>query len=421
MMSYAIQPNLFQVSLMSIFRPNILIVDDQIQTAETIQEITEALKYKSSIVIKSTNVISHLNNNSNINLVLLDVSMPTINGEEIQDKINNMFPHIGIITLTTSNELQKAIYSIKNGAFNYLLKPINKQKLSLAIISYIANNNLPSITKINYLNHITNEVIFKDIYHDIHVLGYKHELITILGEPGTGKKLIAKIIHSSSTSKFGPLQIIDLKSELNFEEILKLSNSGTFALEGFEELTPQKQEDIINYIDTRKKGDPPNLLFCIDSIKYKKQLNNSNESVFERILKNKIILPPLRERRNDIKLLSQYFLIKYTSQYERYISNFQEEAIEIIKNYAFPENITELDKIISSAVLVERSNEICASSLPYHIKNNVSIEDQFEKIKYKAILKTLNDTQGNKTKASKKLGMAKSTLNKLLKEYQNNN
>lgn len=403
---------------MSLFKPNILIIERQIQTAETIQEITDTLKYKSRIEIKSANALLHLANNQNINLILLDVNMPKINGENMQDKINNLYPQIGIITLTTYNDLQKAILSIKSGAFNYLQKPINKQKLSLAIMSYIASNNLPSITKINYFNHITNETRFKDIYHDIHVLNYKKEPITVLGEPGSGKKLLAKIIHSTSIRKVGPLLCVNLATQSNdiFDKKLIESKSGSLIILGIEHLSIQQQTKLFQKVHLKNKGDQPYIIFCINT-----NNNKETKALYENILKNKISVPPLRERKIDLRLLAQYFLIKYTSQYERYISTIHPEALEIIRGYDYPKNVSELDEIISSAVLLERSHELCASSLPYHMKNYKKIEDTFVDVKFKAILKVLDATKGNRTQAAKRLGMARSSLNKLLKECFDDN
>lgn len=404
---------------MSPIKPNILIINDQLQAAESIQEIISSLKYKCSIVIKSTNIISHIRKSSTINLILLDVKMPKLNGEKVHEKISNMFPHIGIITLAPTNDLQIALQSLKNDAFNYLLKPINKQKLSLAITSYFSSINMTSISKINFLNHISNDPIFKKILHDLHVYSYKHEPIAILGETGTEKKFFAKIIHSSSTKKTGSLQTITLDepNKINLDQKLKESKTGSLIILNFENLPFQEQAHAFHCLNSLKKGESPQIIFFIDTIIYDKKLNDENKHLFEQILKNKILLPPLRDRKTDILLLIQYFLIKYTSQYERYIPNIQDDVIRVLEDYSFPNNITEMEEIISSAVLAERSNELSLDSLPYHIKNQIPIEDNFQEVQFKAIQKALNFTRGNHTQAAKKLGMSRSTFNMLLKEY----
>jgi len=142
------------------------------------------------------------------------------------------------------------------------------------------------------------------------------------------------------------------------------------------------------------------------------------EDLYYRISNYAIGLPPLRERGNDVAVLADYFVRKYASQFGRPITGFSEEALRQLKGYSFPGNVRELEGIVNAAVLLESGATIRSASLPEKVTASPPPESELEKVRCRTIQRVLAQCDGNQTKAAEKLGIARHTLNGLLKTYR---
>src|SRR6185295_7982363 len=142
------------------------------------------------------------------------------------------------------------------------------------------------------------------------------------------------------------------------------------------------------------------------------------EDLYFRIANYSISLPPLRQRRGDIELLSQYFVRKYGSQFGRPVDGIAPEALNLLARYSFPGNVRELEGMISAAILLETTGRLQAVSLPQHLATVEETTSDLERARCNAIMKVMAQVDGNQTKASEKLGIARQTLNYLLKDYR---
>lgn len=427
----------------------ILVVDDQVETTATHCAMLKKLNFQSIAETNPENVISLLVNDRSINLVLLDVRMPNINGLELLHKIKSQFPNIGVIMATVISDIQEAVKAIKIGAFNYLLKPLQKERLGSVINAYYESlpTNISDESQFSY--YITKEPRFSEIFQRIKVFGKVDIPILIEGETGTGKELIAQIIHSISDKSNWPFVAVNIASisESLFESELfghkkgsftgafkdrkgyiEMAENGSLFLDEIGDLGLEQQKKLLRLLQNKtyaKVGDskesPVN---CRIILATNKNLNDEimakkfREDLFYRIASHTVSLPPLRERPKDIMLLAKFFLKKYSSQYGRNITDFNEECVAFLCKYRYPGNIRELEGIISSSVLLEQSSMISLPALPYHLKYDTNVEDDFEAMKYLAIMKALGEFNGNQTKAAVKLGIARGTLNKMLQEFK---
>jgi DNA-binding NtrC family response regulator len=427
----------------------ILIVDDQKETAETHSAILRELKYEHVFETNPQNVLPLLNADRSINLVLLDIRMPGVNGLEMLVKIKSQFPTIGVIMATVVSDMQEAVKAIKIGAFNYLLKPLQSERLKSVIEAYY--DSLPKSIVIDprFSSYITNDDHFKEIFQRINAFGQADATILIEGETGTGKELIAQIIHSISDHSKGPYVAVNIAaiSESLFESelfghlkgsftsankdhkgFIESAENGSLFLDEIGELGIEQQKKLLRLLQnktyskvgasTESKMKSRVIFATNKKLKDEVKEKRFREDLFYRISSHTITIPPLRERPNDIMLLAKYFLKKYVSQYGRIIVDFNEDSINCLNNYKYPGNIRELEGIISSAVLLEQTNLVTLASLPYHVKYNTDVFEDLERIKYLAIMKTLGEFNGNQTKAALKLGIARGTLNRILKDFQ---
>lgn len=429
--------------------PKILVVDDQIETAETHAAILKDLNYNFGTETNPKNVISILSNDRAINLVLLDIRMPEMSGLELLFQIKSQFPNVGVIMATVISDIQEAVKAIKNGAFNYLLKPLQKERLASVIHSYF--ESIPQLINDDprFSSYITNDPKFVEIFKRINVFSQVDVPILIEGETGTGKELISQIIHSVSNNANGPFVAVNVAaiSETLFESelfghikgsftsahrdhkgFIEMAENGSLFLDEIGELGFEQQKKLLRILQNKtysKVGSSTEvkmncriILATNKNLKTEVQNKKFREDLYYRIASHTIYLPPLKERPNDLILLSRYFLRKYASQYGRIIDDFSKESIECLINYKYPGNIRELEGIISSSVLLEQTNLVTLSSLPYHLKVKSNDSDDLEGIKFQAIKKTLEEFNGNQTKAAQKLGIARGTLNKLIQDYK---
>jgi two-component system NtrC family response regulator len=407
------------------------------------------LNYSHCTETNPKNVISILYNDKSINLVLLDIRMPDINGLELLFQIKSQFPSIGVIMATVISDIQEAVKAIKNGAFNYLLKPLQKERLASVINAYFTS--LPELLSEDpkFSSYITNDPKFIDIFKRINVFSQADVPILIEGETGTGKELISQIIHSVSPNANGPYVAVNVAaiSESLFESemfghikgsftsahrdhkgFIEMAENGSLFLDEIGELGFEQQKKLLRILQNKtysKVGaSTESKMNCRIILATNKNLNEEvkdkrfRDDLYYRIASHTIVLPPLKNRPNDILLLAKFFLSKYASQYGRTISDFSPECIDCLTNYKYPGNIRELEGIISSSVLLEQTNLVTLNSLPYHLKIKSNDTDDLEGIKFQAIKKALEECNGNQTKAAQKLGIARGTLNKLIQDYK---
>jgi DNA-binding NtrC family response regulator len=429
--------------------PTVLIVDDDREVAETHARILQGFGCTSLIESVPEKVEPRLATPGPVDLVLLDIQMPGLNGLDLLHRLRVRRPDIGVIMATVMNDLESAVKAIKEGAYNYLLKPIQPGKLQRVIESYFSNQPSRINDDACFRPFVTASPGFEEIFHRMKAFAQSDVHVLISGETGTGKELAAQIIHSLSPRRDEHFRVVNLaalsptlfESEL-FGHVrgsftgatgdraghLEEAGRGTLLLDEIGEMSPDHQTKLLRVLQNRsfaRVGESVErplearlILATNTDLRRQLKMGRFREDLYYRISSHAVELPPLRERRNDIELLARYFLKKYATQFDRPVRDFAEDALTLLARYPFPGNVRELEGIVSAAVLLEQGELVQAGSLPRHCRISDDEASDLEKARYRTIVGVLAECGGNQTRAAAKLGIARQTLNQLLKDYR---
>jgi len=430
-------------------------------------------KYEVELLQDSTKAYKLLNKNK-FDVLLLDMDMPKVTGLDILKFIvKNNYP-VKTIVLTGVEDIDLAISAMKLGTYDYMFKPVDEEKLFKVIDTAIEEqqklhnqeNVNPKITfellkyKEAFSNVVTQDEKMIKLFHIVEKFAETDNCVLIWGESGSGKELIAEAIHKISLrhdKKFVAVNAGAFAQELFSSEFfgyekgaftgaakdkagfLEEANGGTLFLDEIGELTLPIQVKLLRVLQEEefyRLGSTKNIKVDVRIIAATNknlfeeiQKGNFRKDLFFRLNINSITLPPLRERKGDIELLSNYFLNKFTKKYAKKVESISEPVLNCLKSYSFPGNVRELMNIINSAIIVESANELRKKSLPgYFMDNNHTTQMDFHtddddipctlsEIEKVHINKVLHFTNNNKTKAASILGISRVNLLAKMKKY----
>lgn len=341
-------------------------------------------------------------------LVLMDVRMPEMGGIEALTKIKEHDPRTFVVLMTAHANLQDAILAIKEGAYDYLEKPVDPKKLVEIVRKSVEAGEMISDLAISnpiFDDDIDSEFVghsqkMKEVFNLIYKLCKVDTTVLIRGENGTGKELVAKAIHYNSARKSGSFIAINcgaipeslMESEFfghekgaftgaNERKIGKfqLANNGTFFLDEIGELKPEMQvkllrvlqEKVFVPVGSNREIKTNARIIAATNRNLEKMIEEKlfREDLFYRLNVLPIFLPPLRERIDDIPSLVQYVIKKVSKSHSNSnIQSINESALNILRAYKWPGNIRELENVIERAFFYESSGEITVSSLPEHMR-----------------------------------------------------
>jgi DNA-binding NtrC family response regulator len=450
-------------------KTSILIIDDELSFLRSLRRLLWDQGYEDVFIEQNPLNVFKLIEENNFDLIILDVSMPEMDGITLLEKISQTHPRIPIIMVTAVDTLETALKAIKLGAYEYLTKPPDTNRLFLTIkraieqrLLYLERDSLrtPKISfkthKENFANIITNSPEMFKVFDIVEIFAPTNETILIIGETGTGKDLIAKKIHELSPRKDFPFISVNLASISSslFESELfghvkgsftgatqdksgffEAANMGTIFLDEIGELPKELQGKLlrtIQYSEIYRIGStkPINLNIRIIAAT-NKDLGEAVEKkefradLFYRLNRGYIQLPPLRERRNDIELLLNYFLEIGNKNYNKNIKGFTPDILHKLESYPFPGNIRELENVVFNAVAKTKDGEkITEIVLPSSqiIKEEIISEGDplitLDEALKRHILNVLKNVNGNTTKAATILGVSERTLQRRLQQIK---
>ena len=392
-------------------------------------------------------------------LFLLDMKMPGMNGLELLKKIKDADPDSIVILITAFASVPSAITALKDGAYDYVTKPIDPDELAHLVKKALEQKalkeeneqlreNLNDIIKPD--NLVGESLQMKKIYELVQTVATTDTTVMIRGESGTGKELVAKAIHINSKRKYFPIIPVNcgalaetlLESELFGHEKgaftgahfkrkgkFEMADGGTIFLDEVGSISPKMQVELLRVIETKQfcrvggnqliKSDFRVITATNEPLEELVKEGKFREDLYYRLNVFSIVIPPLRERRQDIPLLAHFFLNKFTTVMNKPIKDISKEAMDFLVNYEWPGNVRELENAIERAVVVGKANLIKVEDLPFHVANNIDLDNgdkslsAFEK---KYILKILNDNNWNISRSALILEIDRVTLyNKIYK------
>jgi two-component system response regulator FlrC len=368
------------------------------------------------------------------------------------------FPRKPVVLISQEPDLKQAVEAIKLGALDYLKKPLDPNIVWEIINKVSSNGKLQTLRppKDDYPQIVTQDEKMIELLETAAQIAKSNTTVLIQGETGTGKEMLAKFIHANSNRQKGPYVAVNCaslpeglaESELFGHEKgaftgaisrkigkFELANNGTIVLDEISEMPLIIQAKLLRTIQERQidrvggtKPVPVDVrIIAVSNKVLQKEVEEKRfrEDLFFRINVFPIILPPLRERRGDIKLLAEHFVEKFCEIYAKDIKGIKQDAIEKLESYQWKGNVRELSNVIERAVLVCKKSYIDESMIMLEMseQNNTSIPkelpdmtiDEMEKLMIQRALKKLN---GNRTHAAKVLGISLRTLRNKLRQYR---
>jgi DNA-binding NtrC family response regulator len=446
--------------------PTILVVDDQRVILEFLKKVLEKENYQVLTAETGEEGID-LHARYHPDLTLLDIRLPDKNGMDVLKRIRTKHPEALVITMTAHSGIEGAVEAIREGAYDYLSKPIEVESLQFTIRKALETLNLRreigEIHETQKSKYGFDRIVTKSEKMS-RILGLAEKAarsqcstIIIQGESGTGKELLASAIHYSSPRAAAPFVIVNcttlspelLESELFGHEkgsftgairkkLGKFENAqgGTAFLDEIGEIDPRLQVKLLRVIQerefervgglTRQKVDVRIIAATNRNLQEEVDNGNFREDLFYRLMVIPIYLPPLRERREDIPPLVETFVQQFSRELKRETKRINPEAMAILVDCMWKGNIRELKNILERAVILGDGNTITPENLPDEIRfSNESKTNSDTTHPHRIhplnvmiteyVRKTLATTGGNKSEAARLLGITRQRLKRLLR------
>ena len=443
-------------------KASLLIVDDERNTRDALRRY---FCRDFAITTAEDGVMAmNLLKNNNYDLVLTDLKMPGAGGMSVLDATLGKNPPPACIVFTAYGSIETAVSAVKAGAFDFVTKPVNLDKLEKVIERALESRKKLAVEpkkapktkkEINLSNIVAESKVMQDILQTVHQVASSRSTVLLSGESGTGKEVIAQTLHllSERKGKFIPVHCAALATNLLESELFghekgaftgatetrqgrfELADGGTLFLDEIGEIDPQIQVKLLRVLETRSfervGGMEPittkaRLISATnrDLMEMVKE-GTFREDLFYRLDVVNITLPPLRERREDIPILTKKFIGEFAQDNEKDISGISEDAMELLLAYSWPGNIRELRNCVERMVVLCAGDELKVSDLPDNIRNSEPAEIENEqdetlditKNEAALITKALKECNGNRTQAARKLGISRRTLHRRLHEY----
>ncbi|MFZ2631262.1 MAG: sigma-54 dependent transcriptional regulator [Desulfosalsimonadaceae bacterium] len=402
-------------------------------------------------------------------LILIDLIMPHIDGIALLEMIKNEAPHVECIIITAIDEVSTAVQAMKFGAYDYLVKPLQTEKLLIsvknALEKYELRQNLNLFEQSHTFSSLKHPEAFKEmvaqdeamalILHQAETYGYNDYNLMITGETGVGKEVLAHAVHRLSIRSTGPFIAISMPSlsKTLFEDevfghskgaytgansekkgFFEEAQGGTLFLDEISEMSLEMQAKLLRVIQERelyrvgstqaRAVDARIISATNRDIREEVEKGNFRRDLMYRLNVCHIHIPPLRQRRKDILPLALHFLNIHSKQTGKTINSISPDVLQALMNYAFPGNVRELENIIASSVLDEKGETLSLSSIG-SLKNHVPAGSHaneailpLSELEKNHIRSVLELTEGNRTHAASILGISSRTLQRKLKLYE---
>lgn len=450
----------------------IFIVDDEESILKMLSHwVKNQWGYNVKTFTNGSDAINALSENPD--LILLDIMLPDINGNEVLGKIKQRNPNLPVIMLSAQGSVEVALESVRLGAFDYFPKPVDKNRLEPAIRNAIKNFDLEREVE-NLKENLQREFSFENIISADKKMQEAFRMISkvldnditvlITGESGTGKELVARAIHYNGRRKSAQFVVVNcasiprelLESELFGHEKgsftgahqrkigkFELAKGGTIFLDEIGEMEMSLQAKILRVIQLKEfervggnevlKTDVRIISATNRDLKNAVDNKQFREDLYYRLSSFPIHIPPLRERKADIVVLINHFIKVFNEKLGKNIKGVTKTALKYLYDYDWPGNIRELENMLERCIILTEDDSIDMDILPQSIthQNNVlnisgngvlfgddSPVIPFEKLKEEAIRHSLKITGGNIVEAARKLRIGRATLYRLMEKYK---
>jgi two-component system NtrC family response regulator len=439
----------------------ILIVEDENKFGGLLSRIIEAEGYN-VLQAQSARAGLKLLESEDIRLVISDVKLPDANGVDLVKRIKDTHPFVEVINLTAFGSIKDSVKAMQNGAFDYIMKGDDNDRIIPLVHKAVEKANLQfQIHQLEKkLNHhytfeniLGKSALITGAVAMARKVAHTNTTVLLLGETGTGKEVFAQAIHEESDLRNKPFIAVNcslfsnelLKSELfghvagsftgatkDKKGLFEEADGGTLFLDEIGEMNLELQARLLRVLEDgtfNRVGDSKNtkvsarvIAATNKDLKHEAENNRFRLDLFYRLAVFTIQLPPLAERREDIEILADHFLKEFSNKINRKVKKMDELFLKILNNHSWKGNIRELRNVLERAVIIANGDTLTPDLLQFEFFAD-SPEDagatlNLASIESKYIRKAMSQSKGNKTEASRLLGIGLSTLYRKIEDYK---
>lgn len=451
----------------------ILIVDDEKNYPLILSAVLQDAGYETLTANSGLEALEILNHaNADVDLILTDMKMPVMDGIELLEKIKAINPRLPVMMMTAYGTVEKAVEAMQKGAYNYILKPFDNEGLIIFVKKAIdmyqvvkENLRLRDVVenRYNFGNIVGKSKRMQEVFELVKRMAPSSATVLIEGESGTGKELVAKSIHFNSPRKDKPFIAVNcsalsenlLESELFGHEKgaftgaiamkkgrFELADEGTLFLDEIGELSQNLQVKLLRVLQERAfervggvRPVPVNIRIIAatnKNLKHETEQGRFREDLYYRLNVLYLVLPPLRERVEDIRLLVDHMIEKYASERRpgQQVTGVDQDVDRLLYGYSWPGNVRELENAIERAMVLCPGNIIRVSDLPREFKKNIThslhlegisdnakLYETLDMVERAMIERALTISHNVQSHAAELLGIGKSGLNQKIKKY----
>jgi two-component system response regulator HydG len=455
-------------------KPKVLLIDDDVSHAEIAGEALERANYDVTLAHSGDDGLRKFQQ-AEYDVVLTDLRLPDTDGMQVLRRIKATDADAEVVIITGYGSVEKAVEALHEGAYSFLEKPLNKEALRNTVAKAIERRHLSLVNqslqrlvneKFGFEGIVGNSPALQAVFNRLKQVAPTDARVLITGDNGTGKELVARAIHFNSKRREGPLVAVNcgalsggvLDSELfghvrgSFTGAVKdhigrfeAADGGTLFLDEVGEMPLETQVRLLRVIESKevtpvganepRKVDVRIISATNKNLQEQVQLGKFREDLFFRLKVVEIHLPPLRERRADIPLLAQSFMVEFSRQYDKPLRNIDHAAMSSLVGHEWPGNVRELRNVMEEMVVLAQGDTLTINDVPAHMRKGgveplpppAPAQGQagvagmvgmtVAQLERELIRHTLKANEGNRERTSKALGIGERTLYRKLKEY----
>lgn len=390
----------------------VLMVDDEVQALNSFEMVLRSANMNHLVRCQDSRDVMAIFSSQEIEVMMLDLSMPHVSGEELLSTVTKGYPEVPVIVITGSNDVDTAVACMKTGAFDYMVKPVEKSRLISGVKRAIElrelqreNKSLRAHVLSDRLEHpeafseiITNSPTLRSIFQYIEAISSSPQPVLITGETGVGKELVAKAIHQLSQRKgtFVPINVAGVDDNVFADTLfghrkgaftgadqarsglVEQASGGTLFLDEIGDLSPASQVKLLRLLqdgeyfplgsDVGKRSDARVVVATNQDIQALQESGKFRKDLYYRLCAHPIHIVPLRERREDLPILVDHFLRKASEMLCKKKPTPPGELLTLLSTYHFPGNVRELQSMILDAVSSHKSGKLSMDVFKSYIR-----------------------------------------------------
>jgi len=437
-------------------KARLLIVDDELSVRDSLGKWFREEGYEIGTAEDANQALTQLAD-QRWDAALLDIKMRGTDGIELQRRIHEIDPELTVIMMTGYASVETAVMALKNGAYDYVTKPLDPDEIAHLVKNALAHKQTEkenvrlreTVAEISRPDDIVGQSTpMQKVFNAIETVGPTDATVLITGESGTGKELVARAIHNASTRRFHPLVVIHcgaltetlLESELFGHEKgaftgaqyrkkgkFEIAEGGTVFLDEIGDISLKTQTDLLRVLQEHeivRVGSTQAIKVdfrCVAATNKNLELlieeGTFRPDLFYRLNVFRIELPPLRERPDDIPLLVNHFVRKFSLQMNKKINRVAPAAMNLLQQQSWAGNIRELENAVERAMVVAQEPEIKEQDFVFKVASQNGTSRSLEEIEKAHIVRVLESCNWNQTKAAEILDIDRVTLHHKIKRY----